>query len=453
MLLPSAGTDLEAWAVIACDQYTQDRRYWKRVEERVGAAPSMLRLIFPEIYLEDAAAVGRAGGPEGSVAALRSGRPSRSERIAGIRAAMDDYLSNGTFAAPVEGLLYLERSTAHHECRRGLLLAVDLERYDWAPSARPLIRATEGTVVERLPPRMEIRRGAPLESPHVILLIDDEKESLIEGLGERARERPALYETELMLDAGTLRAWALDRESDWEYLARGLERLAEAAGKRYGTADGEPFLYAVGDGNHSLATAKAIWEEYKEAHRGEGGLMDHPARYALVEVENIYDAGIEFEPIHRLVFGATLDEVSAALSGLPGCATRGVSGTEELDALVSDPSAEKTRYGLIAREGCVLIETDARGISTEPLQPILDRFVAAGAGGRSIDYLHGSDETARVSLEEGAGAPRVGILLPPVGKSDLFATVARSGPLPRKSFSMGEASEKRFYLECRALFR
>ncbi len=449
ILLPSPRVDLEAWAVVACDQFTQDRGYWRRVEERAAGSPSMLRMILPEVYLDDG---------------------DRSSRVAGIRSAMDAYLADGVFSRPFRGAMYIERATPHHALRRGLVLAVDLERYEWEAESRPLIRATEGTVRERIPPRMEIRRGAPLESPHVLLLIDDDERSLIEGLGDRAPRRAPRYETGLMLGAGSIRGWALDREEDWAYLAEGLERLAARSAARYGAEDGAgsgdraaaPFLFAVGDGNHSLATAKAVWDEYKAAHASDPSLMTHSARWALVEVENIYDEGIEFEPIHRVVFGADLAAVAAALSALPAYSATTVGDPVALSRLVAAEGVGHTRYGLVSPSGCLLVETAAQGVSTEPLQPLLDSFVAS-APGRTIDYLHGADETVRVALQGGsspADAPRgtaapgaVGILLPPVGKSSLFATVARSGPLPRKSFSMGEAVEKRFYLECRALFR
>jgi hypothetical protein len=432
ILLPSGGIDLGAWAVVACDQFTQDRAYWKRVEDRVASSPSMLRMILPEVFLEDG---------------------DRSVRLAAIRNAMASYRTEGVFAEPVHGAMYIERATPHHGRRRGLVLAIDLERYEWAPTSRPLIRATEGTVRERIPPRMEIRRGAPIESPHVLLLIDDDERSLIEGLGDRARSRTPAYDTPLMLGAGSIRGWVLDREEDWSYLADGLERLARRAADRYlgdnEPISGDPFLYAVGDGNHSLATAKAVWEEYKAAHATDASIMDHPSRWALVEVENLYDEGIEFEPIHRVVFSTTPAELASALAGLPGFSATKVSDTATLARLVGEEGIGHTRYGLVARDACILIETGAMGLATEPLQPILDAFVAADHS-RSIDYLHGADETIRVALTSSSNA---GILLPPVGKSDLFSTVARSGPLPRKSFSMGEAIEKRFYLECRSLFR
>ncbi|GHV88977.1 hypothetical protein AGMMS50267_13370 [Spirochaetia bacterium] len=457
VLLPGPLTALEKWAVIACDQFTQDRAFWSQAEQAVGTAPSALRLIFPEVYLED------------------GGRP---ERIAAIHRAMKNYLADGVFAPPRRCCVYIERATPCHPLRRGLVIAVDLERYDWSPGAKPLIRATEGTVRERIPPRMEIRRDAPLESPHILLLIDDETDSLLPALGRRAQA--PLYKTDLSPNAGSVSGWALDAEADWELLACGLEDLARRAERRYGESGGEPFLFAMGDGNHSLATAKAVWEEYKTAHAGEQGLENHPARWALVELENLYDPGIAFEPIHRIVFGVGLDEILEVLSALPGFsavpigvppvgdtqrAAHGDTGGDstELSRMVGDAQAAKNRLGLIAGTTAILVESDAPGLATGYLQPLLDAFVRKrqdrrnGGVQTAIDYIHGEEELFRLAAADGAvspdgSGPAVGILLPPIRKGGLFETVARSGALPRKSFSMGGACEKRFYLECRKLF-
>jgi hypothetical protein len=427
ILVPETA-DLRAWAVIACDQFTQDRDYWNRVRTAAEGAPSALNLIFPEIYLSGA---------------------DREKRIREIHRTMDAYMEGGIFAPPRRGCMYIERSTPRHSLRRGLLMVVDLEAYDWAPEARPLIRATEGTVPERLPLRMEVRRGAPLETSHALLLIDDEEDTLLPGLGERAKKAPPRYDTPLMLDSGSVKGWFLDAESDWAYLAEGLEGLAQRAA-RYGTRDPFPFLYAVGDGNHSLASAKAVWEEYKAAH-GDKGLPDHPARWALAEVENLYDPGIDFEPIHRVLFGPAAEETLDLLAALPGFSSRPVGDRAELSRLVGDPAAPKARLGLFAGDDLFLIESGAPGLITDSLQPLLDRFVAGRAGDRySIDYIHGEDELFRIAETR---KPAAGLLLPPIKKSGLFQTIARRGPLPRKSFSMGEAAEKRFYLECRRLFQ
>ncbi|MDR2479419.1 MAG: DUF1015 domain-containing protein [Treponema sp.] len=436
ILLP-LNVNLRQWAVIACDQFTQDRDYWEQVKAAAGDSPSALNLIFPEIFLAGEDSAGR---------------------IAAIHQAMKNYLNRGIFSAPRRGCVYVERDTLFRKKRQGLVIAVDLEHYDWTPSARPLIRSTEGTVPERLPPRMNIRRGAPLETPHILLLIDDDTGSLLPALAERAKKSPPVYQTDLMMNSGGIQGWFIEAEEDFDFIASRLDALARRSLTRYRPDGGEePFLFAAGDGNHSLAAAKGVWEEYKKAKSVPGGsLPDHPCRYALVEIENLYDQAIAFEPIHRVLFGMGFDEALSLLGELPGFSSRPLADRAELTRLTEE-SAEGTRFGLVSGGRYALIQSNASGIATAELQPLLDRRMESAAqdgasGGKtlSIDYIHGGDELFR--LAEDSGRQAVGILLPPVQKAGLFQTVARSGPLPRKSFSMGEASEKRFYLECRTLF-
>jgi hypothetical protein len=266
-----------------------------------------------------------------------------------------------------------------------------------------------------------------------------------------------------MLNSGSISGWFLDSEDDWNFLAGGLEKLAHRAITRYAggaVASGDeqpgsamrpraaqrPFLFAVGDGNHSLASAKGVWEEYKSVV---GGTPSHPCRYALVEIENIFDPAIHFEPIHRVIFGIGFDAAIHLLSALPGFSRRTVSCREELARLLAEP-AQGNRFGIASGSRFALVETSACGISTASLQPLLDRAIGVSGASLSIDYIHGEDELFR--LAAAPGRPVSGILLPPVQKSGFFETIARTGPLPRKSFSMGEAEEKRFYLECRRLF-
>jgi hypothetical protein len=299
---------------------------------------------------------------------------------------------------------------------------------------------------------MEIRRGAALETPHILILIDDREDRLLPGLGQRARCSGPAYQGTLMLNSGEITGWFLDGEGDLRFLAEGLESLARSAQVR------QSFLFAMGDGNHSLATAKAVWDEYKKAHTGKPGLDRHPARWALAEIENLYDPAIQFEPIHRILFNTTIDETLALLSELPGFSSRPVVDRKELVRLVGDPGAVKSRLGLASRDRYVLAESDNSGIATVGLQPLLDEFIRKAGGKKnapSIDYIHGEEELFRLAAEAGGqgSEPAVtGILLPPVKKSGIFETVARTGPLPRKSFSMGASVEKRFYLECRKLF-
>jgi hypothetical protein len=441
ILLPRRSVDLSVWAVIACDQFTQDRTYWEQVRRIVGDKPSTLNLIYPEVYLET------GGAPADPLALGREGRA--------IHRTMTSYLEGDVFAPPLNGCMYVERDTPWRRRRRGLVIAVDLDCYDWGIRARTLIRATEGTVPQRLPPRMDIRRDAPLESPHVLLLINDRQDTLLPGLADLLGSAEPAYRGNLMLNSGSVSGWPLDREEHWAFIAGQMEAVSAS------------FLYAVGDGNHSLAAARGIWEEYKAAHRGEPGLGDNPRRFALVEIENLYDPAISFEPIHRIVFNTGIDALLRALAPLPGFAVSSLSGAPEgglegLRRLVEDREAPRTRLGLVSGSRLSLVETSAPGLATAALQPLLDRFIgenpAPRSGGQdgaepSLDYIHGTEELLRLAGADREGpSSAVGILLPPVRKEGLFETVARSGPLPRKSFSMGESMEKRFYLECRRLF-
>ncbi|MDR2730976.1 MAG: DUF1015 domain-containing protein [Treponema sp.] len=420
ILLPKSD-NISKWPVIACDQFTRDREYWNRLKAEIGGAPSALELVFPEIFLGDTDA---------------------AERITCIRSSMSRYLNEGVFREPVRGFIYVERDTPYFKKRRGLVAAIDLEKYEWQPEARPLIRCTEGTVTERLPPRINIRRGAQLELPHVLLLIDDEKDSLLPSLAKRAQKAAPLYNCGLMMNSGNVRGWLLNSADDMSYIAEYLNELYSLSINRY-THEGQPFLFAVGDGNHSLACAKEIWEEYKKSHPGQ---TDQRCRYALAEIENIYDPAIQFEPIHRFVSGAGFDEIHSVLSQLPDFASRNINNAGELLTLCAQ-TCPGGRFGLVSRDRYALIETSAAGIATACLQPLLDRFTAGKP--EIIDYIHDSDELLRLS--NNTDAKSTGILLPPVQKSGLFDTVASLGPLPRKSFSMGHACEKRFYLECRRL--
>ena len=441
LLIPGGKTDLAKWAVIACDQFTHDPAYWARVRTAAGSAPSTLNCIIPEAFLDE------GGG-----------------KSAEIHAAMKRHLDGGLFTSR-RGCVYVERDTPYRKGRRGLLVCLDLERYDWTPGTAPLVRPTEGTVRERLPLRMDARRGAALELSHILVLIDDEADTLLPTLGERAKAASGagpLYDTSLMFDSGRVRGWFLDGEADLTLLADGLEKLAAASLSRYGTDGRNAFLYAVGDGNHSLAAAKGIWEEYKKAHGISSGtpgmensrsLPDHPCRYALVEIENIYDPALVFEPIHRFVFNATIAEIERALASLPGFSLKKLGGMEErgrLLTLVKESSAG-TRFGLAVRvqdtAELFLAEAAALPLALDHIQPLLDDLLAQTPR-LSMDYIHGEDELFDLaSRTEGAA-----LLLPPFNKRTLFRDVAARGILPRKSFSMGEAAEKRFYLECRKLF-
>jgi hypothetical protein len=434
ILLPKSAQisspELAKWPVIACDQFTQDRDYWEKAKAITLGSPSTLNLIFPEVFLSDAGA---------------------EKRITDIHSTMRRYMQENVFSPARHGFIYIERDTPYFKKRRGLIAAIDLEQYDWHPQARPLIRCTEGTVPERLPPRMDIRRAAPLELPHVLLLIDDDKDSILSAVGEKVKNTTPCYSTPLMMDSGNVTGWFLDSggAGTISFIAEKFDELFKRSSQRYG-GEGKPFLFAVGDGNHSLAAAKGIWEEYKGEHSSGGEIPVHPCRYALVEIENIYDPAIQFEPIHRLVFDVDFDEMLKILSGLPDYSCRSVNSAKELASLCSkEPNSAANHFGVFSKGRYALVETSAPGIATACLQPLLDSY--AKDNPQLIDYIHDEEEVFRLS-DEGSNRKAAGILLPPVQKSGLFDTVARLGPLPRKSFSMGHSAEKRFYFECRSLF-
>lgn len=432
ILLPNKELDLTAWAVIACDQYTQDTAYWNKVAAITKGHYSTLNMILPEVYLP-------ALTPE-----------QRKEAVEHIKTVMKDYLANGAFAAPVHAMLYIERKTAYNRMRRGIVTAIDLEKYDWSSVSKAEIRATEETIVDRLPPRMEIRRGAAVEMPHIMLLVNDPSRLLIEEVGAAIHEsgNVPLYAADLMMDAGSIAGWAIS-----ESCSAAMETALETLYRANTGADGSVFMFSVGDGNHSLATAKAIWEEYKLQCGGikqsNGAvsmpepIKDNPLRYALVEIVNLYDEGLTFEPIHRVIFGAAgiqlIDFLQSKLGGdVVRCSTK--------DELLHNVETIGGTFGFSSQAGgfCCL-NTNLTQLAVSALQPLLDEFIQMHD--LEIDYIHGAEDTLRIAEQ----ADTVSILLPPIDKESFFSTIAVHGSLPRKSFSMGEASEKRFYLECRSL--
>jgi hypothetical protein len=439
VLLPAAGTDYSKWAVVACDQYSSEREYWQRAEAFVSGAPSTLGLIFPEAYLEDADA---------------------DQRIARIQENMRRYLAEGVVAPIGEGLVLIERSTPREEKPRvGLLLAVDLEAYRYGADSTSLIRPSEGTIVERLPPRMRIRRGAALELPHIMLLLDDPKRTVVEPIYAARSSLPGLYDFQLMLDSGRVRGWQVKDPALLDAAAEALARLADPAAFKAKYGSDHPLLFAVGDGNHSLATAKAVWEEIKEAHAGEPGLMEHPARYALAELVNVYDEGLPFHPIHRILLG--LDE-GALLSALSDCqefeidrypsseaALAAVDGGRRIDAR-GDSDAKVQRVACVSPAGNLVITftRPKAKLAAGTLQDLLDPLLKSRPG-LGIDYIHGRESLLALAAKPG----NLGLYLPPIDKSGFFETVIRDGVMPRKTFSMGEAPEKRFYIEARKITR
>jgi len=418
ILLPKEGTDYSRWAVVACDQYTSEPEYWEEVEKIVGDAPSTLRLMLPELYLEKA---------------------GEAERIAKIRENMKKYTDTGVLRQLEPGCI-LVRRTAEGRSRLGLVIAVDLECYDYNKGSQSLIRATEGTVVSRIPPRLRIRDGAPLELPHILILIDDPEKTVIEPLEKIASQK--MYDTDLMMNGGHVTGHFIP-EKDLTAAQEALSVLLDAAEAKYGA--GKAIFQAMGDGNHSLATAKANWENLKKNLSPEEA-KNHPARYALCEIENVHDEGIVFEPIHRVVFGKdgksgkdivnALVTVLAAQNGGAGLAPEGAVAPVGTFALP---------YITLEGNGTILVDHPSQKLEVGVLQAGIDALVAQGHV--EVDYIHGSKAVESLSNRPG----NAGFTLPAMDKSMLFPAVAADGALPRKTFSMGEANEKRYYIEGRKI--
>ena len=410
ILLPDfQKTDGTKWAVVACDQYTSEPDYWKKAEEIVGNSPSTLSMILPEVYLSETA-----------------------KRVPVINESMKEILKAHLVSHP-DSMILLARTQSDGKIRKGLIGAVDLECYDYRKGSDSLIRATEGTVLERIPPRVAIRRDAPLELPHVMLLIDDDLRTVIEPLLEQCKDKKTLYDFDLMLGGGHVRAYALDAKQQTDAKNALAELITPDAIKaRYGNADLAPLLFAVGDGNHSLASAKASYEEVKAAI-GEEAAKNHPARYALAEVVNLHDDALGFEPIYRVVFHCDpkdlLDALKAYLASLSGDATaqtmRCITTAEEFDLTVPHPVQQLT-------------------VGT--LQSFLDGY-AKEHPEMEVDYIHGEDSLRSLIKDD----TTVGFLFDGMRKDELFRTVIYDGALPRKTFSMGHAPDKRYYLECRKI--
>jgi len=423
VFLPKPGTDLTKWAVIACDQFTSQPEYWNDVKKVVGSAPSTLNLTFPEVYLE------KSGG---------------EQRIQNIQATMRKYMDEGILQ-PYEGLVYVER-TVGGKTRKGIVLCLDLEAYDYNKGSSSLIRATEGTIVDRLPPRMKIREGAILELPHILVLIDDPNGTVMEPLSTAKSSLKKLYDFDLMLGSGHLAGYAVNEEFENKVVEalRGLAKPETFAAK-YGIDKDQPvLLFAMGDGNHSLATAKAIWEKIKPQVG-----MDHPARYALVEIENVHDEGLKFEPIHRVLFGLKKDlfaELEKTFGG--NLIYKPLASAEAMVKAVDSADGQNQTIGFVGggKFGVIEIANPSSNLPVGTIQPFLDIFLKQG-GAEKIDYVHGEDVTVKL----GSQPNNAGFYLPGMSKSDLFKTVILDGALPRKTFSMGEAREKRFYMEARKI--
>jgi len=388
ILLPKKG--FEKWAVVACDQYTSQPEYWKDVENTVGNAPSTLHMVLPEIYL----------------------KPDNSERIDAINAKMYEYLDNDIFEEFKSSMIYVKRTVGSGKIRRGVIGMIDLEKYDYRKGSTSLIRATEGTVIERIPPRVAIRKDAPLELPHIMLLIDDPEKTVIEPLENNSGKKA--YDFDLIAGGGHIEGTVIGGEE---------QNRINAALAALCNGEEKPMLFAVGDGNHSLATAKSCYD------------IDRlkTTKYALVEVVNIHDEALEFEPIYRVIFNVDtndiLEKMSLAFSKLKGTMP-----------------AQKIEYVTKNGNGIIEIPSPESNLTVSTLQTFLDNYLKNNPRAE-VDYIHGIDVTRKL----GSGDNAIGFLFDGMSKDQLFPAVKNDGALPRKTFSMGEAFEKRFYLECRKI--
>lgn len=414
---PEQIKDMSKWACVACDQYTSQPEYWNKAFAYAGESPSALRLTLPEIYLAE---------------------QSIQSRIDGIQNTMKQYLSDGMLCCHQNCYIYLERTLANGNVRRGLIGMVDLEQYSYLPGSSSLIRATEGTVLERIPPRVKIRRGAPLELPHVMMLIDDREKTVIEPLAQKAADNKfeKLYDFPLMMDSGAVKGYLLKDETV-ETIHQALSQLIEpeAFTSRYGVSpETAPLLFAVGDGNHSLATAKACFEELKNTLPREQW-ENHPARYALVEIVNLHDASLGFEPIHRFVEGVNPQHLLDALKANCNASVIPEEGAQKIIAAIGGET--ETLY----------LRSTTSNLSVGTLQNFLDSYLKENCG--QVDYIHGDDVAVSLSQKPNT----ISFLLPAMEKNELFSTVLLDGVLPRKTFSMGHACDKRFYLEARRIVK
>lgn len=388
------------WSCIACDQYTSEPKYWEDVAAEVGNAPSTLKLILPEVYLED-------------------GKPHAEN----IQSEMQRYL-DGLLVCHKDSMIYLERRLADGKLRRGIVGAIDLCDYDFNRGASSLIRATEETVPERIPPRVKIRRGASLELPHVMLLIDDQDDSVMK-IAEGAKLNSPVYDHALMQSSGRVTGYLMSDEQMRDV----NDALGALAGK---SRDKDPLLFAVGDGNHSLATAKSCFDDLRR-ELGEEAAMRHPARYALVELVNLYDSSLEFEPIYRVLFGVDVSDAVGAFEKY--AADQNGSATEQSVTLV---------FGNQRRT--VKIPRPSSNLAVGSVQNFVSEYLARNPAA-TVDYIHGEDTAISLSSKENS----LGFIFDGMSKGELFATVIADGALPRKTFSMGHACDKRFYTEARKI--
>ncbi len=430
ILLPNKDVDLHKWSVVACDQYTSQPDYWAKVAEIAGDAPSTLNVIFPEVFLED---------------------HDGDERIASINNAMQQYLDEGILV-PMDkpGFVLVDRKTSQAPSRKGLVVAIDLEHYDFNKGSQTLIRATEGTIMDRLPPRIKVRQDATIELPHIMVLIDDPQHTVIEPLFEKNPQ--PLYDFELMMDSGHIKGYAIDTP---ELIRQAVDTLTQLAdpqvfADKYNAQGRDVLLYAMGDGNHSLATAKAIWEKIKEEADDIQSVMDNPARFALVELVNIHDEGLQFEPIHRVIFNVKPEQLLKAMQAhfKGNCSVVRCDNEADMKARAKAATADNVHivpFNDASGYGYIQITNPEYTLELATIESFLNDYLEQNGG--KVDFIHGDEVVNELGVKEG----NMGFFFPPISKHSLFKTIIFDGALPRKTFSMGEADEKRFYLEARKI--
>ena len=408
-ILVPKNVDMHKWSVVACDQYTSEPKYWEEVENIVGSSPSTLRLTLPEIFLND---------------------ENVEERITKINETMEEYLNEDIFTELDNSMVYLERTQSDGKIREGVMGIVDLEDYSYEKGSQTLIRATEKTVIERIPPRKKVRENASLELPHIMILIDDEKKNIIESLKNKVTSKDVIYDFDLMQNGGHIKGYKLS-DNIINDVIDGLTSLADKTyfENKYNVTGKGVLLFAMGDGNHSLATAKACYESLKEKI-GEKALAS-PARYALVELVNLHSPALEFEAIHRVVFDTDVNNLIDSLYKYYNINEKG--NGQKFELITKD--MDKVLY----------IENPKSNIAVGSIQMFLDDYLKENQG--SIDYIHGEDVTKSLGSKD----KNVGIIFDAMAKEDLFKTVILDGALPRKTFSMGHSYDKRFYLEARKI--
>ena len=408
ILIPK-NENMEKWCVVACDQYTSEPSYWSEVESIVADNPSTLRLTLPEIYLED---------------------DDVSERIKKINETMSNYLDEGIFKTLENSMIYVERTTLDGRVRKGIIGKIDLEDYDYNKGSETMVRATEKTVIERIPPRMKVRENALIELPHIMLLIDDEKKDIIDNLDKVVTKDEMVYDVDLMQKGGHITGYKLKDENVNDILSK-LDALADknVFEDKYGVSDKGVLLFAVGDGNHSLATAKATYNKLKESNASLDVL--NKARYALVEVVNLHSDALEFEPIHRVLFDIDTDDFMRELNKYYDINKTKMG--QKIHIITKDIDED------------FYIDNPKSNLAVGSIQLFIDEYLGNHKG--RVDYIHGDDVTRSLGKKEN----NIGILLPKMEKNDLFKTVILDGALPRKTFSMGHSYDKRYYLEARKI--